>query len=204
MVLPQDISIRPATLGDAAELCALYAPYVTHTAITFEYDVPSASEFEARMASIMKRYPYLVLQDAAGALKGYAYASTFKERAAYDWAVELTIYLDASVQGRGLGTALYDALEDALAHQGITNLYACIGVPAGSVLAGGTLNPHAGDPYVDLTSVQFHAQRGFDVTGMYHSCGYKFERWYDMVWMEKHIAAHTVPAPKLTGPRDTH
>ena len=88
-----DITIRNATLADAPRILEIYAYYVEHTVITFEYDVPSLAEFEGRMRDIMQKYPYLVIE-RDGRIEGYAYAHAFVGRAAYDWAAELTIYLD--------------------------------------------------------------------------------------------------------------
>ena len=121
-----DITIRNATLADAPRILEIYAYYVEHTVITFEYDVPSLAEFEGRMRDIMKKYPYLVIE-RDGRIEGYAYAHAFVGRAAYDWAAELTIYLDHDARRGGLGRALYEALADRLKAMGVLNLYACIG-----------------------------------------------------------------------------
>ena len=104
-----DITIRNATLADAPRILEIYAYYVEHTVITFEYDVPSLAEFEDRMRDIMKKYPYLVIE-RDGRIEGYAYAHAFVGRAAYDWAAELTIYLDHDARRGGLGRVLYEAL----------------------------------------------------------------------------------------------
>lgn len=104
-----DITIRNATLADAPRILEIYAYYVEHTVITFEYDVPSLAEFEGRMRDIMKKYPYLVIE-RDGRIEGYAYAHAFVGRAAYDWAAELTIYLDHDARRGGVGRVLYEAL----------------------------------------------------------------------------------------------
>ena len=96
-----DITIRNATLADAPRILEIYAYYVEHTVITFEYDVPSLAEFEGRMRDIMKKYPYLVIE-RDGRIEGYAYAHAFVGRAAYDWAAELTIYLDHDARRGGV------------------------------------------------------------------------------------------------------
>ena len=121
-----DITIRNAALADAPRILEIYAYYVEHTVITFEYDVPSLAEFEGRMRDIMQKYPYLVIE-RDGRIEGYAYAHAFVGRAAYDWAAELTIYLDHDARRGGLGRALYEALADRLKGMGILNLYARIG-----------------------------------------------------------------------------
>ena len=121
-----DLLIRFAKMEDAEELLALYTPYVTDTVITFEYEVPSLEEFKDRMRQTMKKYPYLVAEQN-GEILGYSCAGAFKGRAAYDWAVETTIYIRKDRQKTGVGKKLYEALEKVLYAQNICNLYACIG-----------------------------------------------------------------------------
>ena len=161
------IRIREAAVDDAARLLEIYAYYVEKTAITFEYDVPSLKEFRGRIAHIKERYPYLVIE-RDGVIEGYAYAGVFKDRA----------YLDREAVGGGLGRKLYEALEEALKARGILNLYACIGYP------------DEADEYLDYNSAQFHEHLGYRTVGTFHQCGYKFGRWYSMIWMEKMIGEH--------------
>ena len=122
------ITIRPANLADAQAIQAIYAPYVEKTAITFEYEVPSVQEFEKRISNTIERYPYLVAEED-GQVLGYAYASTYYARTAYDWTTELSIYLHEDARGRGLGSQLYDALEKELRKRGFLRFLACIAVP---------------------------------------------------------------------------
>lgn len=171
------ITIRNATIGDAERLLDIYAYYVEHTAITFEYDVPSPDEFKRRMENTLKRYPYLVIEEN-GKIWGYTYAGAFIGRAAYGRSSEVTIYLDRSARKNGYGRMLYKALEDALKDMGILNLYACIG------------DPVIEDEYLTKNSEQFHQHLGFTKVGEFHKCGYKFGRWYNMIWMEKLIGIH--------------
>ena len=173
------IVIRPATIADAPAMRAIYAPYVRETAITFEYDVPSLQEFEGRIRGVQARYPWLAAE-INGQVVGYAYASPFKDRRAYDWAVETSIYVKRQLRGRGIGRRLHDALEDMLQRQGILNMCACIAVPCDGE-----------DATLDLSSVRFHERLGYRMVGRFHKCGCKFGRWYDMAWMEKHIGLHT-------------
>ena len=173
----EGITIRTAVLQDAEALLEIYAPYVKNTAITFEYDVPTVEEFAGRMSNVLRRYPYLVAE-VDGELAGYAYTGPFKERAAYDWAVETTVYVKEDMKKHGIGRALYEALEKTLAAQGILNLNACIAFPEKE------------DEYLTTDSVKFHKKMGFSEVGRFHKCGCKFGRWYDMVWMEKHIGTH--------------
>jgi L-amino acid N-acyltransferase YncA len=172
-----DILIRAAREDDAGALLAIYAPYVTGTAITFEYEVPSLDEFRARIRGTIERYPYLVAENS-GKIVGYAYAGAFHARAAYDWAVETSIYVDKNHQGHGLGRSLYRALEDALCRQHIINLNACIAYTEGE------------DIHLTDASVKFHERLGYRMAGRFTKCGYKFGKWYDIVWMEKHLGAH--------------
>ena len=180
--------IRSATPNDAAALLSIYAPYVRHTAVTFEYEVPSEEEFAGRISAGLSRYPYLVLED--GQILGYACASPFKERAAYDWAVETTVYLRMDARGRGYGRALYTALEDALRKQGILNAYACIACT------------DTEDEYLTNASRRFHERMGYRLCGTFRKCGCKFGRWYDMIWMEKMLGEHQSPPAPVRQPED--
>ena len=178
------ITVRDAKIEDAARILEIYAYYVEHTVISFEWDVPSLEEFENRMRDIMKKYPYLVIE-RDGKIEGYAYAHPFVGRAAYDWSSELTIYLDHDARKGGLGRRLYEELADRLKKMGILNLYACIGWP------------EAEDEYLTRNSAQFHEHLGFTLAGTFHNCGYKFGRWYDMIWMEKIIGEHRPDQPDI-------
>lgn len=178
-----DITIRDAAVEDADRLLQIYSYYVQKTAITFEYDVPSLSAFQSRMEHTKRKYPYLVIEQD-GTIQGYAYAGAFVGRAAYDWSCELTVYLDRAAQKCGLGRRLYEALAEKLKEMGITNLYACIAYP------------EVEDDYLTGNSAAFHAHLGFEKVGEFHRCGYKFGRWYNMIWMEKLIGEHRpVQAP---------
>ena len=171
------ITIRNATLEDAERLLEIYDYYVQNTAISFEYETPTLEEFQNRMKTTMQRYPYFViLKDDR--IEGYAYAGPFHSRAAYDWSCELSIYLDPQVQKCGFGRKLYETLENRLREMGILNLYACIGYPQEE------------DEFLTKNSADFHEHLGFIKVGEFHSCGYKFNRWYDMIWMEKIIGKH--------------
>lgn len=171
------ITIRDAKLEDAKRILEIYGYYVEHTAITFEYEVPTLSAFQERMRNTMKRYPYLVIE-REGVIQGYAYAGPFVGRAAYDWCCEMTVYLDHTARKYGLGRKIYEALEDRLREMGILNLYACIAYP------------ETEDCYLTRNSAEFHGHLGFATVGEFHQCGYKFGRWYHMIWMEKIIGRH--------------
>jgi L-amino acid N-acyltransferase YncA len=169
--------VRNATVADAKRILEIYSYYVEHTAITFEYLVPTLAEFQNRMKNTMEKYPYLVIE-RDGMIQGYAYAGAFVGRAAYDWSCEMTVYLDQKAQKSGLGRMIYEALEKKLCEMGILNLYACIGYP------------DVEDEYLNKNSAEFHAHLGYSKVGEFHKCGYKFGRWYNMIWMEKIIGAH--------------
>ena len=124
------ISIRSATPDDAPALLAIYAPYITNTAIFFEYAVPSVEEFSARIFNALKKYPYLIAE-TEGLPVGYCYVSILHGRQAYDWSVETSIYVNQNHKHMGIGQKLHDALEQALSAMGILNLYACIAFPIG-------------------------------------------------------------------------
>lgn len=174
-----ELTIRPVSLADAERLAEIFAYYVRSTVVAFEYEPLTAEEFRARIRRTTERYPYLVAEED-GRVLGYAYAGPFVGRAAYARSCELTIYLDPDARGRGLGRALYTALEERLRDMGMLNLYACIGDPVAD-----------DDPYLTRDSERFHARMGFVKVGTFRKCGYKFGRWYNMIWMEKCIGAHT-------------
>ena len=175
----QQLTVRIANGTDAEKMLEIYAPYVKNTAITFEYDVPTLEEFKQRITNTLKKYPYLVFVKE-GTILGYAYAGVFKNRAAYDWSAEMTIYLKYDAVKCGLGRMLYEALETEMKKRGFLNLYACIGYPIEE------------DEYLTRNSAEFHAHLGYQTVGEFHKCGYKFGRWYNMIWMEKLIGEHKV------------
>lgn len=182
------ILLRTARPSDAERLVEIYAPYVTDTAITFEYEVPSVEEFRSRIEKTLEKYPYIVAEQN-GRILGYAYASAFARRAAYNWSVELSIYLDMEIRRQGIGGRLYQAMEEILKEMHILNMNACISWPK------------AEDEYLTKNSVQFHEHMGFHLAGEFHDSGYKFGRWYHVVWMEKMIGDHPEnPKPVRTFP----
>lgn len=179
-----NVTIRMASESDAEEILNIYSAYVIDTAITFEYEVPSIIEFSRRIKDTLQKYPYIVALEE-GRIIGYAYASAFKERAAYDWAVETTVYVKQDCKGRGLGKILYLALEDILSRQNILNLNACIAYTS------------LEDVHLDNTSTAFHEHLGYSKVAHFTKCGYKFGTWYDMIWMEKILGNHSVPPARF-------
>ncbi len=178
------VKLRTANIRDAKDILHIYSYYVEHTAITFEYTVPTEEDFGQRIASTLEKYPYLVAI-REGKILGYAYAGPFVGRAAYDWSAEVSIYLDPRERGQGLGRRLYESLENALRQMGILNLYACIGYP------------EIPDAYLTPNSFQFHSHLGYTKVGEFHNCGYKFRTWYHMIWMEKIIGEHQNIQPPI-------
>ena len=178
-----DPYIRVAGPEDAPALLEIYTYYVRHTAITFEYDVPSPEEFTARVRSTLQKYPYLAAVEN-GVIVGYAYAGAFHPRAAYGWTAEASIYLAHGCRHQGLGKRLYHALEECLKMQGVLNLNACVAVPEQE------------DEYLTRNSLGFHTHLGFRPVGSFTRCGYKFGRWYNMVWLEKLMGEHPASPAK--------
>lgn len=174
------VTIRMAKASDAAQLLAIYQPYVEETAISFEYQVPSLAIFQERLRKTLTFYPFIVAEEANQIL-GYAYASPFHAREAYAWSAEVSIYLGISARGKGLGRALYQALEDLLGEMGILNLNACIA------------SSEQENAYISNASPAFHEKCGYQLVGKFHKSGYKFDQWFDMIWMEKMIGRHDRP-----------
>ena len=159
--------IRLATPADSAAILSIYAPFITNTVITFEYDVPSVMDFRQRISSILQKYPWLVCE-IDGAIAGYAYASAFHQRAAYNWSVDLSIYIHPLYHGKKIAQALYSALLEMLRLQGYCNAYAGITLP-------------------NLKSERLHRSFGFTPVGVYRNVGYKMGQWHDVQWLELKI-----------------
>ncbi len=168
------IEIRSATPEDAEALLNIYAYYVEHTAISFEYEVPTVEQFRLRIENTLKKYPYLVaVKD--GRTVGYIYAGAFRPRAAYDHTCEISVYLDRRERHGGIGRRLYERMEAILAQEGFEIVYACIGLPVET------------DAYLDTNSRDFHEHMGYRVVGHFRASGKKFGNYYDMIYMEKRL-----------------
>lgn len=172
-----DIHIRNATLADADRIVEIYAYYIKNTAITFEYDVPTVEDFQMRMKHVMERYPYLVIEKG-GIVQGYTYAGSYIGRAACDWSCEVSIYLAHDAVKCGMGRMLYEAMETALKDMGMVNVYASIAYS------------DTEDEYLTKNSLQFHEHLGYSKIGEFYNCGYKFGRWYSLVWVGKSIGEY--------------
>jgi phosphinothricin acetyltransferase len=165
------VIIRPAEEADAPAMLAIYRPYVEHTAISFEQELPSPDEFAARVRKYAATWACLVAE-AEGQVLGYAYGSSHRERAAYKWSVETTIYVAPQAQRRGIGRRLYAALIPRLESAGYCNAYAGVALP----------NP---------ASVGLHRAVGFTPIGTFPRVGYKFGEWRDVAWF--HLALRQEP-----------
>ena len=170
------LTLRVARPSDAAGCLAIYAPIVTGTSISFEEQAPDEAEMRARIASVLQRLPWLVAVDAAGTVRGYAYASRHRERAAYQWSVEVSAYVDAECRGRGVGRRLYEALFEHLVELGYCRAFAGIALP-------------------NAPSVGLHEAVGFTPVGVYHRAGFKRGAWHDVGWWERGLAEPDVPSP---------
>ena len=185
------VIVRMACREDAPEILEIYRPYVEKTAITFEYEVPDLEEFRQRMTNILREHPYLVAEED-GEIIGYAYTGNFVGREAYSWSAETTIYIKEGQRKNGVGRKLYQALEDASRLRNIRNLNACIGYPEEE------------DEYLTKNSASFHEHLGYKLVGKFHNSGFKFGRWYHMIWMEKMIGDHegdpgpVIPFPEIS------
>jgi len=154
---------RPAIQGDAAGIHAIYAPVVRDSATSFEYEVPSVEEMARRMRVGMDRYPWVVAVDPEddSAVWGYAYACSWRARAAYQWSCEVSVYVHPEHHRKGIATALYRDLLARLKEAGYLLIVAGVTLP--------------NDP-----SVAFHEDFGFEPVGVFPGCGFKFGRWYDV------------------------
>jgi L-amino acid N-acyltransferase YncA len=167
--------IRLATPDDAAACAAIYAPYVTDTAISFETEAPTTAEMAERIATSIA---WFVLEDG-GRIGGYAYASRFHPRAAYRWACEVSVYLEPGRRRTGAGRALYDVLLRNLADRGYR-----------MAIAGMTLpNP---------ASEGLHRALGFEPVGTYRAIGYKDGAWHDVAWTQRVLARGEDPPGEPT------
>jgi phosphinothricin acetyltransferase len=164
-----------ATPDDAAAVRAIYAPFVETTAVTFESEVPPVQEIRARISTTLRRFPWLAAE-RAGAVVGYAYASTWRSRAAYRWAVETTVYLRDDARGQGVGHAIYGPLLACIRLQGFRLALAGITLP----------NP---------ASVSLHEAFGFRPVSVYRACGHKLGAWHDVGMWELELAPRTDVSP---------
>jgi L-amino acid N-acyltransferase YncA len=173
-------TLRPATADDAPGIARIYAPFVSESVVSFESVAPTAEEIESRIATNTERYPWLVC--ALDETVGYAYATSHRERGAYRWSVDVSVYVDPDHHRCGIARALYTALFALSREQGLFNAYAGIALP----------NP---------ASTGFHESMGFEPVGTYHGVGYKRGNWHDVRWYEKTLGDRPVdPDPPVAFP----
>lgn len=164
--------IRAVAIADAKAVLNIYQPYIETTAITFETSVPSLADFTGRIKSNTEKYPWLVAE-AEGAIIGYAYASKHRDREAYQWCVESSVYVLEAYHNKGIAKELYSKLFGILQQHGYVNVYAGVTLP----------NPK---------SYSFHTKMGFEPIGVYKNIGYKLGKWHDVAWLVKTINEHTI------------
>lgn len=169
-------TIRLATPDDADQVHAVYAPYCL-TPISFEREPPGVAEMRRRLEKTLAEYPWLVCADA-GAVVGYVYAGRHRERAAYQWSVDTTVYIHEQWRGQGIGRALYTALLGVLPLQGYVNAYAGVTLP----------NP---------ASVGLHEAVGFRRVGVYEQVGFKCGAWHDVAWFQRPLQPRPAEPPPL-------
>ena len=170
----EELKIREAQLEDAPRLVEIYSYYVLKTAVSFEYKVPTVDEFKERIRKIKTKFPYLVCEKN-GVIAGYVYANTYSEREAYNWTVSSSIYIDKDFRRQGIGSLLYANLEEKLQQLGIRNILA------------GVAFIEKEDEYLTNDSSKFHKKMGYEKVAQFKEIGKKFDRWYDLIWMQKKI-----------------
>lgn len=173
------MSIRSAITADLPSMLEIYRPFVENTAVSFEYQLPTLEEFTLRFTQHTAQFPWLVWEER-GRVLGYAYAGAPWERTAYRWCAESSVYLAPEAQGKGVGSALYAALEDILRRQGYQILYALVTTD-------------------NAASVGFHQAAGFSRRAFFPNCGYKLGAWHGVIWFEKRLLPleepHSFPEP---------
>ncbi len=157
-------TIRIAVASDASSILEIYKPYILNTAASFETEVPSIENFIQRILNTLETWPWLVYE-SDGVVAGYAYASKHRERAAYQWCVESSVYVLDDFQQKGIASTLYKTLFDILEYQGCRNVYAGITLP-------------------NEKSTHFHEKMGFSKIADYTNIGYKLNRWNTVRWYQ--------------------
>ena len=168
--------IRSALSSDASSILDIYAPYIANTAVSFETEVPTVEDFTRRIMGNQESCPWLVYE-SYGLIAGYAYASKHRDRAAYQWSLESSVYVNEGFRQQGIATKLYQTLFQILKYQGCRNLYAGITLP-------------------NEKSVNFHQKMGFNKIADYKNIGYKFNSWHAVGWYELQLNDYSdAPAP---------
>lgn len=171
--------IRLATKSDSAALLNIYAAYIRDTAISFETEIPSVFAFGERIETIQQQFPWLVCE-IDGRVVGYAYASKHKERTAYQWSADLSVYVDPRAHRKHIATSLYTALLECLRLQGYYSAFAAITVP-------------------NASSEALHCTLGFQPIGVFERVGYKLGKWRDVQYFKRVLADYpTEPRPPVS------
>lgn len=171
-------SVRLATGEDAEQIREIYAPIVRHTAISFETEPPTVDEMRSRIVTTLEQLPWLVCE-SEGQIQGYAYASPYRGRPAYQWSVEASVYVAPNAQRIGAGRALYSKLFEILRAQGYFNVFAGMTLP-------------------NAASAGLHAALGFTTVGVYHNAGWKQGQWHDVGWCQLQLREPIAdPAPPV-------
>jgi L-amino acid N-acyltransferase YncA len=163
------VRIRRATAADAAAIASIYAPYVTASVVSFETEAPDAAEVARRIEDGADLYPWLVACEGKDPPLGYAYACAFRQRPAYRFTVETTVYVADGAHRRGIGTLLYRALLPVLEAQGFAQAIAAITLP-------------------NEASVRLHEAVGFQQIGTYERVGFKFREWRSVGLWQRALA----------------
>jgi L-amino acid N-acyltransferase YncA len=167
--------IRLATTNDAAQVREIYSPNILDAAISFETGVPSMEEIQVRIETILQKYPWIVCV-VDDQIVGYVYASKHRDREAYQWSCECTIYMHNDFKGKGIGKELYQLLFKILELQGFKNVYAGITLPNNG-------------------SVSIHEKCGFKHFATYENIGYKFGNWHSVGWWKLQINDYDLQPP---------
>ena len=172
------ITIRTATTADAAGILEIYAPFVLSTAVSFETAVPTVKEIEGRIEKCLQKFPWIICE-IDGTVGGYAYASSHREREAYQWTCESSIYLHPNVKGKGWGKIIYPCLFNLLKLQGFVNVYGGITLP-------------------NEASIKLHERCGFECFAVYDNVGYKLDSWHKVGWWKHQLNEYNLkPSPPL-------
>ena len=172
--MENEIIIRDVKEEDAKRLAEIYLYYVLNTAVSFEYNAPSEEEFKERIINTTKKYPYLVCEKD-GKVVGYAYAGAYSAREAYSWTATTSIYIDKDFRRQGIGSKLYYELEERLKELGIINILA------------GVAYTDTEDEYLTHDSYKYHLKEGYKKVAHMETVGKKFDRWYDLIWLQKKV-----------------
>lgn len=171
------LSIRPVRETDAASCLKLYSKYVVNSAVSFEIEPPTLKEFEQRVNLISQRFPFLIAEEN-GALLGYAYASAYRDRLAYQWSVEVSIYVEDDSKRSGVASQLYTLLFEELKRLHLCKAYAVIALP-------------------NDASISFHSKNGFKTFATFENVGFKMNQWHSVLWMERTIQAPSIAQTPL-------